>query len=400
MLIENKLFENKADCCGCGACFNICPQQAIYIETDEYGYLFPNIIKEKCILCGLCEKVCPMNAEVKLHKSYKAYAASLKDEGVKEKSASGGVFAGIARNILCQNGVIYGAAYGENQYVHHIGISREQDLAKLQDSKYVQSDMENIYIDIKKQLLRGNKVLFSGTPCQVSALKLFLRKDYENLFTIDLICHGVPSYRLFFEGIHLVINKGEQIKSVSFRNKSTGWGTDGYIQTNKKKYKFDESKSSYYYYFLRSTLYRDSCYKCKYATDKRPGDITIGDYWRIETAHPKFRKLIDERGGVSCVLINSRKGEKLFDDNKDAFVFIESSVNAVVERNGRLNKDNSFQVPKERKELLDIYKNKGYLYLNKYWIKKSRKERCVIKIKEIVRPMYKMMRDIILLIER
>lgn len=393
MSVGIKLFESKADCCGCGACYNVCPQQAIHFKKDEYGFTFPTINRELCIECGACNKVCPMQNDSGVSEPQTVYAAALNDSETKKKSASGGVFAGIAKFILSQGGVVYGAAYGDNQYVHHIGITEEKELYRLQDSKYVQSDTEKIYSDVKEKLLKGKLVLFSGTPCQVAGLKLYLRKDYINLYTIDLICHGVPSYQMFYDGMKAVIGNDEQIKHVSFRDKTNGWGTDGYIRTDKRRYSIDESRSSYYYYFLNSMIYRDSCYHCKYASDNRPGDFTIGDYWRIETAHPEYGKTINEREGVSCLLINSDKGKDLFNAVQNNFALIESIVELVKARNGRLNRCES--MPAFRSELLELYKEKGYRAVNEYWTRHECKGVLFLRMKEFIRPAYKAIRKII-----
>lgn len=233
----------------------------------------------------------------------------------------------------------------------------------------------------------GMKVLFSGTPCQVAGLKLFLKRDYDNLYTIDLICHGVPNYKLFIEGVNSVIDSGEVPKSVSFRDKKSGWGKIGYIQSDKKRYVFDELHSSYYFYFQNSSLLRDSCYSCDFASCSRVGDITIGDYWKIETAHPEIKNKSDYRGDVSCMLINTKKGAELLEQIKEDFVIVESSLELVKERNGRLNgcgKD----IPKYRRNLLLLYSERGYAAIDDYWKRKEKIHRLKIRLKEVIRPIY------------
>ena len=392
MNTEIKLFENKSDCCGCGACYNECPQDAISLNKDEYGFLFPRIDTNRCIKCGLCGKVCPIKNENNLYRSTCAYAVALKDTKILKKSASGGAFAGIAHYILEQGGIVYGASYGKDLYVHHIDVKNKKDLEKLQDSKYVQSDTERTYTKVRENLADGKKVLFCGTPCQIAGLKSFLHKDYEKLYTLDLVCHGVPSYQFFIDGINSLVKIGDKIKQVSFRSKENGWGTEGFVLTENGKYLFNERTSSYYYYFLRSATYRDSCYKCKFASENRPGDISIGDYWKIESAHPDFRKIFDETKGVSCVLINTEKGKELFDFAKKEFYVIDSSVQLVKERNGRLSEEQSRPAPSVRKTLLEIYKNEGYPSINKYWMKNERKQLYILRIKDLVRPFYKIIK--------
>ena len=389
MNTEIKLFENKSDCCGCGACYNACPRNAIFFIEDEYGFRFPKIDKEICISCGQCIMTCPIKNMNKLNIPTCAYAVALKDTNILKKSASGGAFAGIAHYFLKQGGIVYGASYDKDLYVHHIEVKNVIDLTKLQDSKYVQSDIEKTYIKVRENLINEKKVLFCGTPCQIAGLKSFLHKDFEKLYTIDLVCHGVPSYRLFIDGISSLVEDGDKIKQVSFRSKENGWGTEGFVLTGKRKYLFNERTSSYYYYFLRSAIYRDSCYKCKFASESRPGDISIGDYWKIESAHPEFRKTFDEKNGVSCVLINTEKGKELFNFAKKDFYVISSSVQLIKERNGRLSEEQVKSAPTVRKTLLEIYKNEGYSSINKYWMENEKKQLFILRMKDLVRPFCK-----------
>ena len=206
---EIKLFKEKNDCCACGACLNICPKQAISMQKDEYGFLYPQIDKGKCIKCGLCLKTCAFqNSELK-NIPIKTYAAQSDNTDLKE-SASGGIFASIATNVLREGGVVYGAAMemeNDKLIVRHIAVENDADLIKLQGSKYVQSSTEKIYQDVKKKLNDNRLVLFSGTPCQVDGLNSYLGKTYDNLITIDIICHGVPNNQMFQDYIALLEEK-------------------------------------------------------------------------------------------------------------------------------------------------------------------------------------------------
>ena len=192
-----KLYINKEDCCGCSACLSICPKHAIYMKHDEKGYLYPEIRKDSCVNCGLCEKVCPLKDKEKNKKFEKiAYGVKNKDEHERAKSSSGGVFVEVAKYILNNDGVVYGVEMNNDFQVKHGRATTIEDARKFQGSKYVQSDKHSIFCMVQKDLKEGKEVLFTGTPCEVAGLKKYLRKEYDNLYTLDLICHGVPSSEL------------------------------------------------------------------------------------------------------------------------------------------------------------------------------------------------------------
>lgn len=303
------LFDKKEQCCCCAACMNICPTQAITIKADVDGFTFPEINKDLCTECGLCNKVCAFqNIPVKGDDPIATYAAINKNSNILSASASGGVFGALASLVFDQKGVVFGCAYNDILEPEHISIDNLLDLEKIQGSKYVQSDINTTYTEAKRYLENGRYVLFTGTPCQIAGLKSFLGKDYENLITADLICHGVPSAK-FFKGYIKYLEgklKGRVI-DFKFRDKSKGWGLMGkviYKKGDKILEKFINPKTSYYYdYFLKGYIYRENCYECKYACGSREGDFTMGDYWGIEKVHPE----IETKNGVSVFLINSKK---------------------------------------------------------------------------------------------
>lgn len=309
------LFKNKADCCGCGACLNICPQKAISMREDEAGFLYPEIHETLCIGCGRCKRVCAFqNAEV-ANKPLKTYAAAATNRDMVQKSASGGVFAALALHVIKCGGVVFGAAFQEDWSVHHVGIEKTNQLFKLQGSKYTQSNTETTYMQVQQYLKEGRKVLYSGTPCQIAGLYGYLGKDYENLLTADLVCHGVPNNRMFQEYINLLEKKtGGKVISFSFRDKTIGWGINGSAVIEKRgencKKKLWQSASSYLYYFSKGWIYRENCYQCKYACSRRPADLTLGDYWGIEKAHPEYlgKGGWDESSGISVVIANNQRG--------------------------------------------------------------------------------------------
>lgn len=307
----------KSECCACTACEQACPVNAISFTNDEEGFLYPTINKEKCIDCGLCERVCPVE-----HPNYsntetpEVYAAMVKEVEQRKKSSSGGMFYAIASWILNQGGKVYGATMDENHQVKHIGVDNFDDLNLLRGSKYVQSDLQQVFADIKKELKTGRWCYFVGTGCQVAGLKSFLRKDYDTLLTSDLVCHGVPSQWLFDQHIKYLEGRYKgKVSNYHFRN-NEGWGgCEIFDLTNHKgktkKYKFPSyDLSPYLYSFMYGMTSRYSCYDCPFARIPRQGDITLADYWGIKMYFPD----IEADKGVSLMLINSDKGKTVFKD--------------------------------------------------------------------------------------
>ena len=343
----------KNQCCGCGACAQICPKKAISLIEDEEGFLYPKIDKKKCINCGLCKKVCPfINYKVNEKKEYpKAYAVKNKKTDDVLKSSSGGVFIALAKHIINEKGVVFGVAYDKDNNVIHIAVDNTKDLIKLQGSKYVQSNILNTFNEVKENLLKDKKVLFSGTPCQIRGLKNFLMKDYENLITCDLVCHGVPSQKLFNKYLSYLENKyNKKIRNYDFRNKEKkGWGLISKVifEDNSIKY-INSDFDPYYSNFLDCNTYRESCYNCKFASTTRSSDITLADYWGILSIHNSFY----DKNGVSLILINSEKGNKYLDKIKNDISIIETDLNYAISKNKNL-KQSSIR-PNKRTE---IYKN-------------------------------------------
>lgn len=232
-----ELFVEKKDCCGCGACMNICPKTAIHMEKDEYGFLYPRIDVGKCVECGACKKVCAFQNEPARRQPQRVYAIASKNNDLVTNSASGGLFATMAMYVLEHGGCVYGAIMQHEEHelhIRHACCETKEDLYRFQGSKYVQSSLGNIFKDIQMKLKNDILVLFSGTPCQVDALKLFLKKEYSNLLTVDIVCHGVPNEQIFNDYIHYIEKKiGGEIREFKFRDKSLGWGynlTAKYIQ--------------------------------------------------------------------------------------------------------------------------------------------------------------------------
>jgi coenzyme F420-reducing hydrogenase beta subunit len=291
----------KDECTGCSACINICPKACIKMIEDSYGHMYPSIDKSLCIECNLCRKVCPNNTTPLFQQVKHCYAAWAIDENDRQTSSSGGIASVLSKTIVNNNGIVYGCvADGFN--IHHSRCNNIIDLAKFKGSKYVQSTIGNTYSQIKKDLKNNINVLFIGTPCQVAGLKTFLNKEYDNLFTIDLICHGVPSIKLLKEGI-----KELSISNLKFRDGHSNF----FISYDKESEKIVRPLNTDYYLksFFRGITYRESCYQCHYARPERVGDLSIGDFFDVGKLAPfPYNK----KDGISVVLINNEKGKNLY----------------------------------------------------------------------------------------
>ena len=321
------LVKDSYSCCGCGACMNVCPKGAIEMREDSAGFKFPHIDTSKCIECGLCLKVCKFeNPELAYPRA--AYICQLKDENTLALSTSGGAFRAMAEKIIERGGVVFGCAYTENEgglVPTTIVVDNIEELPKLSGSKYVQSEMGFAYKKAKGFLDNGRLVLFSGTPCHISGLYSYLGKSYDNLYTTDLICHGVPNLKMFQSELSRIEKRYKsKVKSFCFRDKRIVGGTWSTFMCsfklgNGKSYCKSYENIAYFDLFLKGgDITRDSCSKCPYARQERVSDITIGDAWGAEIAHPDFEKSrggdFNFKNGLSLVSVNTDKGEKLFSE--------------------------------------------------------------------------------------
>ena len=352
----------KDKCTGCYACYNICPKKAISFNEDDFGFIYPQVDKEKCINCGLCKKICPqINDKLKMIQPNKVYAVYSNDDKVREKSTSGGAATIISKAILNQNGVVYGANnLFDKKKFEYIRIDNVKNLYMIQGSKYVHCYVKNAYTNAKEDLLQGKKVLFIGTPCQIAGLKAFLIKDYENLYTIDIICHGVPSQKLLFEDLKSKNIEKKDFAIIRFRDKK-GFNLSIY----KDKQDFEKNKSfksiyanlDYFYKnFLRGNIYRENCYICKYANDNRTSDITLGDFWGLNKNSKAYD---DERLGISVVLCNTIKGENLFSLIKNEVTFDERTYEEAKKFNEQLK--HPMKKSKQYYIFIENYLKKGFL---------------------------------------
>jgi coenzyme F420 hydrogenase/dehydrogenase beta subunit domain protein len=349
-------------CTGCGACRNICPKNAIKMEENIEGFLVPRIDEEKCIKCNMCIKVCPANRmREKNTNVMKVYAAYNNNFNEVMKGSSGGIFSILAKKIKEKGGYVCGCIFDNDIRAMHI-ISNENDkIDKMQKSKYVQSYTGTIFREIREKLNQGKEVLFSGTPCQADGLRNFLGKDYEKLYIVDIVCHGVPNQKLLDEHIKWLEKKYGKLQYVDFRHK-----VKNDVNSQNLLYKFEKKEKliknyeldPYYKAFYNALVYRESCYKCQYANCNRVGDISIGDFWGVEKYHPNLAN----KKGISLVLINNAKGERIFNEYiKDNAICEESKLEYARKYNNNLN------CPVERKSNRDtIFKDlneKGYQYI-------------------------------------
>lgn len=324
------MLENKKDCCGCTACASICSHNAITMQPDEMRFLYPSVDVNKCVDCGLCDRVCQFNSNYNRYENYNkpfAFSVRLKDENQLQKSQSGGAFIAIANQILSKGGIVYGAAFTSTWRVTHQRACSIEELEKLRMSKYVQSDLRGVYPSVKQDLQSDKLVLFSGTACQVAGLKSYIPKRlHDNLICIDIICHGVPSPRVWEDYIMYLEDKfHSKIIKVCFRDKRFGWhgATESFLFANGKEV---FRKTSNKLYFTGLSI-RECCSNCHYTNLNRVGDITIGDFWGI----PEDLSFSKDEKGVSVVFANSEKGSEYVDMIRDIAIIEAYPVNACLQ---------------------------------------------------------------------
>ena len=354
------IIENPGKCCGCGACVNVCPRDAIAMRADKAGFLYPAVDPALCVECGKCVGVCVFPEKQKGANGEPAvYAAAIKDSAVLRESSSGGVFTALAEAVLEEGGAVFGAAWTDDLAVAHIGVDNKADLAKLRGSKYVQSETGDTFRQVKALLTEGRQVFYTGTPCQIAGLKAYLGRDYENLLTADLVCHGVPSLRMLRDDLAYVSGGDvSRIRDIRFRDKRYGWGTKGSFVSGGSTVKYSADNSPYYFYFLKGEVYRESCYRCRFPSEGRQGDITLGDYWGVR------QELIGRMGGadpdlgISCVLVNTERGKRRLEAVGHSLRIAPSDRQSAEKRNRQLTSP-SVPLP-EHKALLNGYLENGY----------------------------------------
>ena len=309
----------KKDCCGCESCAQVCPFGCIEMVADKEGFKYPKVDTKKCTNCHLCEKSCPSVREMNKNENVPEnkqvldsfFAQNKGDERLE--SSSGGIFALLANKILSEGGVIFGAAFDENWSVQHTECKSADELHRLMGSKYVQSRANGSFVKTEEYLQAGKKVLYTGTACQIAGLKAFLGREYDNLYTVDVLCHGVPSPKVWDLYVkELSAKYSSEISRITFRDKSLGWHKYSFRVDfkNGDTYSVDHSFDPYMNLFVHDFILRPSCHSCKYKEVPRLSDITIGDAWGIESMKPEM----DDDRGTSVILCNSQKGKELIKD--------------------------------------------------------------------------------------
>ncbi len=336
--------KDKKDCCGCHACASVCAKHCITMQADEEGFLYPIVNKEACTDCGLCEKVCSVINQSEPRKPLKVYAAKNKNEEIRRQSSSGGIFTLLAEKVINEGGVVFGARFDEEWNVVHSWADNIEGIAAFRGSKYVQSTIGDTYREAKDFLKQGRQVLFSGTPCQIAGLKKYLRKDYDNLLTVDVVCHGVPSplvWRTYLDetrkqlraergvgknSVSSSIDELPVITGISFRDKTNGWKKYGFrlryaaseaAQNTVSVSAIKEEKvvlqpftnNIFMKGFLANLYLRPSCYACAARSGKSGSDISIADFWGVHNFYPEF----DDDKGVGLILVNSEIGKLIYD---------------------------------------------------------------------------------------
>ena len=360
---------DELSCTGCLACADTCKMQAISVKKNRQGFSYPVIDDSVCVHCGKCVSVCPVNVQKKNKATTTPFACWDKDDKERKSATSGGFFTCLAKKFVEDGGVAYGAAYDSSMKVVHKRITSLNEVTQMRGSKYVQSDTSQIYKKVKADLSIGKKVLFSGTPCQVAALKNYLGKDYENLLLIDIMCHGVPSPLIYDDYRKWLENKQKsKVRKLDFRYKKPGWTVFSMKADfeNGKSYVSSKYEDPYHCFFSLGggdlTL-RQSCFKCHFTSPERVGDITLADFWQYRAQTYSSR---GSEKGVSLVLINTELGKRYFESVADKIKKEEHTWEEAYISNLQLTKPNT--VPTDYKNFWNTYYDGGFTkVLEKYW---------------------------------
>lgn len=371
---------DKMNCVGCHACYSCCPLKCITMEEDSEGFRYPRVDQNVCINCKKCEKVCPVTQKSVIQEfSEVSFAAYSKDEKIRNSSSSGGIFSAMAQIVLKRGGVVFGAAFDNEFQVHHIKVDSIDNLEKLRGSKYVQSRIENTFKEAKAILESGKEVYFSGTPCQIDGFKNYLGREYNNLITQDIICHGVSAPYVWGKYLDSVRNKmNSEIKQVSFRDKLLGWrkysvkieGSNGKVEISTF---LDNPMMKAY---LRDMCLRPSCYFCPSKGVKRSSDLTLADFWNVS----EFIDDFDDDRGADLVVCHSSKGLRLLHEAWSGIVCQEVNMRAAYEN---IPMNNSPKLPANRNNFVELLRKSTFTEAVKEYCMIPMYEKIITKIKLI-----------------
>lgn len=350
------LLSDPCRCTGCAACMNVCAKQAITMRADKEGFLQPSVDEALCVQCGLCTKTCPVLSPLPPWGGAGPEVYAAWHRGDRRVSSSGGAFSAFARRTLEKKGVVFGAAFDDRLHLRHVGVMDVEELSALRGSKYVQSEIGDTFGRIRNELKNGREVMFCGTPCQVAGLRSFLHKPYDNLLTLDLACHGVPSERVFHRYLKKLKNrlgfaeKGLCIENYEFRRRD-GWGKAPSVSTGSNCHQLYGVDALYMEAFNASALFRKSCYHCPFAALPRIGDITIADFWGIGRHGVPFKH--DVMKGVSLVIANSERGKRAMEDLGDETFTERRTLEEALVENHNLN--HSSAMHPQRDEIIEAF---------------------------------------------
>lgn len=374
-------------CSSCAACVNVCTRQAITMELNGEGFYRPVVDSEKCVQCGACEKVCPWlndiaNPNTSAEKP-RTVAAFAKDDSVRMASSSGGIFSVLAEKVLADGGVVAGVAQLDKARFGHVIVGNEAELQKLQGSKYVQANPGLVYKSVRSFLREGRMVLFSGTPCQVAALYSVLGKtQYENLYTVDIVCHGTPSVKVWEKYVKELESKtGSKLEKCSFRNKDAGWGNYSlaYKFENGIETLIPHAQDDFMRLFLQRICQNESCVDCRYRKLPRIADITLGDFWGISNYHCEM----NDNKGTSVVLLNTTHGMDLFNSVADQVKYCESTVENAIAGNPCIVRS-SIQHPRRAEFFAELDQFPLSVLIRKFCPYPSLPKRALFKIRRIL----------------
>ena len=376
---------DKSQCTGCKACLSACSHKAISMQYDEYGQIYPKVSLEFCTDCGLCEKVCPLLHQERIPKdenlgSLDVKAIYNKDDEARGKSTSGGTFSLLADNIIKKGGVVCAARFDENYHIHHAFFDSIDEIDPFRGSKYAQSDLSDVFRQIKNYL-SSRPVLFVGTPCQVAGLKSYLIKDYANLYTCDFICMSISSGKMWDEYIS-DYQKRHQIKRIFFKDKRIGWHKGDWrmlIEDEKGEHLCKGRENSYFYSYLHHYSARPSCFHCVFRQCRHVSDFTIADCWGIDSVCPEF----DDNKGCTSLILQSEKGENVFEAIKENAYFMDFGIENVRQYNKHI--EHQAAKPEDYENFCEDYRLHGFMYATSKVMQKKNKQSFFNRIRKTIK---------------